>query len=382
MKSSPKLKVPFDKPINLGNPLYYVKDAISDKFISGDGLYSKKCEELIEREQNLAKVMVTPSCTAALEMSALLAEVQPGDEVVLPSFTFTSTANAFVLRGAKLVFADINKTTLNAEFENYESAVSKNTKFFILVHYGGSCADLDPILQLASDLNIRVIEDAAQSYNAKYKGNSLGGFGELGCYSFHETKNIKAGEGGALVINNSDLVEMANILREKGTNRTAFMSRKVDKYQWIDVGSSFLLSDITCAYLYGQLQHADSITKKRRSAHQNYAGLLRHLEIENKIAIPKVASCIEPNGHIFSILVDKAYSRDWVIARLAELGVQATSHYEPLHSSIAGKKFGECRTSMKNSEEVGKQILRLPMFVQITSEDQEVVAHALSTVLS
>jgi len=376
------MKIPFNKPYFFGDPLKYIEDSITLKFASGDGFYTKKCEKLIEESKEFLKVMITPSCTAALEMSALLSMVKPGDEVLLPSYTFSSTANAFALRGANLIFVDCSKDTFNSELTHYEQAISKNTKFLILVHYGGACADIGPILDLARNNNVLVIEDAAQSYNAYYDNGPLGGFGALGCISFHETKNLRAGEGGALVINQPELIEKAHIIREKGTNRNAFLNKKVSKYNWVDIGSSFLMSDLNSAYLFSQLICAEEITDKRLKSWKLYSELLTDLEQQQKIYFQRFSPRVITNGHIFGILLNKRFCRDDIIKKLAEHGIEATSHYEPLHSSPAGISFGKTRGFLNDTDDVSQQILRLPLFFNISVEEQYFVAEKLAVVLA
>ena len=307
------MKIPFNRPFIAGKELFYITQAVLNGHISGDGPFTKKCQKLMEEKFSAKKVLLTHSCTAALEMSALLINIQPGDEVILPSYTFVSTANAFALRGAKLIFVDIRKDTLNIDETLIEPLITKKTKAIVAVHYAGVACEMETIMNIANRYKIYVIEDAAQGVNASYKGKFLGTLGHLGCYSFHETKNFISGEGGALVVNDNDFIDRAEIIREKGTNRSQFLNGETDKYTWIDIGSSYLPSDIIAAFLYAQLEEADTITAKRKQIFQTYYKGLCSLADSGQIRLPHTPSNIGGNAHMFYCILGSHAERTKLI---------------------------------------------------------------------
>ncbi len=343
----------------------YAKDNISEvlknNHLRGDGYFSEKCQEWLVNFLDTKKVLLTHSCTAALEMSALLIDIKKDDEVILPSYTFVSTANAFVLRGAKPVFVEINPLTLNIDEEKICSKISKKTKAIVVVHYAGASCNMDKVMQIAKEKNIFVIEDAAQSLMSYYKGNPLGSIGDLGCLSFHETKNIQSGEGGALIINNHKLIERAEILREKGTNRVKFIEGKIDKYSWVDIGSSYLPSELTAAFLYSQLLHANEITSNRINIWNLYYDNFKKLDFDN-FYIQNIPKFNKTNGHIFFMILPNLKLRSDFIKRLLEKGVESTFHYLPLHKSKYYKKEFGNSPILKTTESISNRIVRLPIW--------------------
>ena len=346
-------------------------DKIFDKHekLSGDGHYTKKCNEWFEDNFSCNKALLTTSCTHALEMGALLTEIKPGDEVIMPSYTFVSTANAFVLRGAKIVFVDIRPDTMNIDENLIEDAITDKTKAIVPVHYAGVSCEMDKIMEIANEYNLYVIEDAAQGVMATYKGKPLGTIGDIGCYSFHDTKNYTSGEGGAILLNNDKFIERAEIIREKGTNRSKFIRGQVDKYTWVDVGSSYLPSELNAAYLYPQLEDAEEINNDRLQSWNLYYDNLKELENKGYIELPFIPKNCEHNAHMFYIKVEDINERTELISHLKENDIQAVFHYIPLHSSRAGKKFGRFHGEDRYTTKESERLLRLPMYYGLEIEN-------------
>ena len=368
------MKIPFNKPFIVGKELFYIAQAVLNGHISGDGPFTKKCQKLMEEKFSAKKVLLTHSCTAALEMSALLINIQPGDEVILPSYTFVSTANAFALRGAKLIFVDIRKDTLNIDETLIEPLITKKTKAIVAVHYAGVACEMETIMNIANRYKIYVIEDAAQGVNASYKGKFLGTLGHLGCYSFHETKNFISGEGGALVVNDNDFIDRAEIIREKGTNRSQFLNGETDKYTWIDIGSSYLPSDIIAAFLYAQLEFVDFITRRRQDMFEYYGREFSPLEQKGSLRLPFIPDSCQPNGHLSYIICKSKKERDSLLTFLNEKGVGSVFHYIPLHSSPRGKIYGKPNNLLPVTDRISSCIIRLPCYFSMSkSELQKVV---------
>jgi len=362
--------IPFNRPFIAGKELYYMAQAVQNGHLAGDGDFTKKCHTWMEEKYRAKKVLLTHSCTGALDMAAILADIQPGNEVILPSYTFASTANAFVLRGAKLRFVDIREDTLNINECLIEPAITKKTKAIVPVHYAGVGCGMDTIMDIAGKNNLLVIEDAAQGVNASYKGKYLGTIGHMGCYSFHETKNYISGEGGALVINDERFIERAEIIREKGTNRSKFFRGEVDKYTWVDIGSSFLPSELVAAFLYAQLEEADTINSKRRYIWRTYFDSLLPLQEEGLLRLPFVPANCTHNAHMFYIILPTEQTRDNLIAFLKSEGIQSVFHYVPLHSSPMGMRFSSIEAKLPVTEQMSSRIVRLPCYFDLTSEDQ------------
>ena len=363
------MKIPFNKPFIVGKELFYIAQAVLNGHISGDGPFTKKCQKLMEEKFSAKKVLLTHSCTAALEMSALLINIQPGDEVILPSYTFVSTANAFALRGAKLIFVDIRSDTLNIDETLIEPLITEKTKAIVAVHYAGVACEMETIMDIANRYKIYVIEDAAQGVNATYKGKFLGTLGHLGCYSFHETKNFISGEGGALVVNDNDIINRAEIIRDKGTNRSQFLNGKTDKYTWVDIGSSYLPSEIIAAFLYAQLEEADTITAKRKQIFQTYYQGLCSLADSGKIRLPHTPSNIDGNAHMFYCILESHAERTKLIDFLKSKNITAFFHYVPLHSSPMGQSLGN-EMNLPITQSIANRILRLPSYFELTRTEQ------------
>ncbi len=354
--------IPFHSVHLTGNEHTYLADALSRKRLSGDGHYTKLCHAFIEETFSIKKALLTHSCTGALEMAAILADIQPGDEVIMPSFTFVSSALAFVLRGGVPVFIDIRPDTLNMDETLIEQAITDRTKAIVPVHYAGVACEMDTIMNIARRHNLVVIEDAAQGIYATYKGKPLGSIGDLGCYSFHDTKNIISGEGGALLINKPELVERAEIIREKGTDRSKFLSGSIDKYTWQDLGSSYLPPETTAAFLLAQLQAGQTITDDRLTAWQRYD---QGFAPGNMFQRPAVPDDCQHNAHIYFGLLDETIDRQAFMQKLKDQGIQTTTHYVPLHSSPAGKKFGRVAGTMNHTDNCAARLVRFPMYCGI-----------------
>lgn len=358
-------KIPFNKPYMTGKELWYISQAHHAGQLAGDGNFTKKCHQWLEHKTNCHKALLTHSCTAALEMSAILADLEPGDEVIMPSYTFVSTANAFVFRGAVPVFVDIRPDTQNLDETLVAAAITNRTRAIVPVHYAGVGCEMDTLQKIAQKHQLLLIEDAAQGLMASYKGKPLGSFGDLGCFSFHETKNIIAGEGGGLIINNPHLIEQAEIIREKGTNRSKFFRGQVDKYTWIEKGSSYLPGELIAAFLYAQLEEAQAIIDTRLKLWDYYHKLLEPLEQTGKLRRPIIPTHCQHNGHMYYIILPDLQTRTNLIASLKEQGINSVFHYVPLHSSPAGQHYGRASSDMENTNLISDCLLRLPMFPEL-----------------
>lgn len=374
--------IPFNVPPYIGKEDKYIKQAIDSRKICGDGQFTKKCNEKFEEITGAKKVLMTTSGTSALEMAALLADIKPGDEVIMPSYTFVSTANAFVLRGATIVFVDIRPDTMNIDENLIEDAITEKTKAIVPVHYGGVACEMDTICDIAKRHNLVVVEDAAQGVMSFYKGRALGSIGDFGCYSFHETKNYSMGEGGAVLVNHEKNVERAEIIREKGTNRTKFFRGQVDKYTWVDLGSSYLQSELNCAYLYAQIENPDIINDDRLKSWNTYYELLTPLKEKGCIDLPVVPEGCVHNAHMFYIKTNDLEERSKLIAFLKENGITAVFHYIPLHSAPAGQKFGRFHGEDKYTTKESERLLRLPMYYGLEKKDIEYVVNAINRFFS
>jgi dTDP-4-amino-4,6-dideoxygalactose transaminase len=370
-------KIPFNKPFIVGKELYYISQSVLGGKIAGDGLFTKKCHELLQEKFRIRKVLLTHSCTAALEMAAILCEIREGDEVILPSFTFVSTANAFYLRGAKLIFVDINKNTLNIDETQIEKVITDRTKVIVPVHYAGVACEMDAIMDIAKRHNLFVVEDAAQGVNSKYKDRFLGTMGDIGTYSFHETKNFICGEGGAIAINNKRFMERAEIIREKGTNRSKFFRGEVDKYNWVDIGSSFLPSDILAAFLYAQLENMDRINRKREKIFDYYNKALIPLANDGKLRLPYLSSECESNSHLFYIILNDENTRNALMDYLKSKGILAVFHYLALHLSPVGLSMGYREKQFPVTESMCGRLLRLPFYYELRQEEQDFVVKTI-----
>lgn len=360
--------IPFNVPTYSTKAGEYMQDVINGKEFEGDGNYTFKCSELLEKKFGINKLLLTTSCTHALEIAALLLDIQPGDEVIMPSFTFVSTANAFLLRGAKIVFVDIRPDTCNIDENLIEQAITKKTKAIIPVHYAGLSSEMDTINAIAKEYGLTVIEDAAQGVNAFYKGKALGTIGDIGCYSFHATKNYSMGEGGALILNRQSDVMKAQIMREKGTNRTEFLKGLVNKYTWVDKGSSYLPSDILAALLFAQLEEMDSINELRVLKYKRYRRNLSELADKGYCTLPFIPSHCKTNGHIFYIKTRTAEERTKLREHLKRNGINSLSHYVPLHSSFMGMKYSKFIGQDKHTTDISMRLLRLPMYHELKIE--------------
>jgi dTDP-4-amino-4,6-dideoxygalactose transaminase len=369
--------IPFNRPYVSGKEFAYIQEAIANMQLSGDGPFTKKCHALIESALGAPKVLLTTSCTHALEMAALLLNIQPGDEVIVPSFTFVSTVNAFVLRGARPVFADIRADTLNLDEKLVERAITQSTKAIVPVHYSGVACEMDPIMQLAASARVAVVEDNAHGFLAAYKGRQLGTIGALATQSFHETKNVSCGEGGALIVNDPALVERAEIIREKGTNRSRFFRGQVDKYTWVDVGSSYLPSEMLAAYLYAQLEARERIQAMRQRIWEYYFSQLADWARETRFRLPIVPEHCKQAHHMFYVLAPSLAVRQALIAHMRKAEINCVFHYQPLHLSGMGMKFGGKAGDCPVTEDVSDRILRLPFFNDLSEADQARVVRTL-----
>lgn len=374
--------IPFNRPYMTGRELYYIAEAKFANMLAGDGGFTKKDHRWLEQHVGCQKALLTHSCTAALEMAAMLVGIQPGDEVILPSYTFVSTANAFVLRGATPVFVDIREDTMNIDEKLIEEAITKKTKAIVPVHYAGVSCEMDAIMDIARRHQLRVVEDAAQGVMSSYKGHPLGGIGDLGAFSFHETKNVISGEGGALLVNRGDLVQRAEIIREKGTDRSRFFRGEVDKYSWCDIGSSFLPGEIIAAFLWAQLQEAEQITAQRLQVWGQYHAMLEPYEKAGYLRRPIVPVDCQHNAHMYYVLLDEGLDRQRVLNALKEKGVHAVFHYVPLHSSVGGKRYGRVSGSMALTENLSERLVRLPLWLGLTQEQQEHVVQSLGEAMA
>jgi len=372
-----KYRIPFNKSFVTGRELGYVDDVLRNHTTGGDGVYSKKCQALMERSFSANKVLLTTSCTSALEMSVLLCDLKAGDEVILPSFTFVSSANALALHGITPCFVDIREDTKNLNESLIEEAISENTKAIMAVHYAGVSCDMNAIGEIANNYGLRVIEDAAQGVNASYKGAYLGTLGDLGCYSFHETKNYSSGEGGSLLINDDALVERAEILREKGTDRSRFFRGQVDKYSWVDVGSSYLPSDILAALLLAQLESLEEISDQRQRVFQRYSERLQCLADDGHIEVPFIPDDCRTNNHMFYIMVEDRSVRTALTEHLKSVGILAVFHYVPLHDSLMGRKLGLDAKELPVTRSVSERLLRLPFYCDLSDSDVDLVCDSV-----
>jgi dTDP-4-amino-4,6-dideoxygalactose transaminase len=371
-------RIPFNRPCLAGNEYKYIAEAIANGHASGDGPFTRMCHDLLERELGVPRVLLTTSCTHALEMAALLLDCGPEDEVILPSFTFVSTANAFALRGARLVFADIRPDTLNLDENRLESLITQRTKAIVVVHYAGVACEMDSVLAIASRHGIRVVEDNAHGLFSRYKGTYTGKFGSLATQSFHETKNFTCGEGGALIINDAELVERALVIREKGTNRSRFFRGEVDKYTWVDLGSSYLPSDLLAAFLYAQLEAREKIQEKRKRVWHRYHESLCDWAAENDVKLPVIPPECEQAYHMFYVLLPSLEHRDALISQLKAQSILSVFHYTPLHLSEAGLKYTAGPSDCPVTEDVCDRLLRLPFYNDLSENDQEQVTTAVT----
>ncbi len=372
-----RYRIPFNRPCFEGNEQRYIAQAVADGHISGDGLFSRKCHLFFEQELGVSKALLTTSCTHALEMAALLLEIKPGEEVIVPSFTFVSTANAFVLRGARPVFIDIRQDTLNMDETKLEQLITPRTKAIVPVHYAGIGCEMAIVLEIAKRHCVAVVEDNAHGLFGKYKGKYLGTFGCMAAQSFHETKNFTCGEGGALIINDPQYIDRAEIIREKGTDRSRFFTGQVDKYTWIDLGSSYLPSDILAAFLYAQLEAREQIQAKRRWVWEYYYSNLEGWAGEHDVRLPIVPSHCEPPYHMFYLLLPSLKHRNALISHLKARGILSLFHYLPLHISEMGQRFGGRQGSCPVTEDVSDRLLRLPFYTNLTNKDQQQVIEAI-----
>ncbi len=369
--------IQFNQPHVTGRESEYIGQAIASGRFAGDGPFTKRCTAWLEERTGSRKALLTHSCTAALEMSALLADIQPGDEAIMPSFTFVSTANAFVLRGGVPVFVDIRPDTLNMDETKVEAAITPRTKAVVAVHYAGVGCEMDTIMDIARRHGLRVVEDAAQGVLASYRGRPLGSMGDLGCFSFHETKNVICGEGGALLVNNSQLADRAEIIREKGTNRSRFLKGQVDKYTWVDMGSSYLPGEVTAAFLLAQLDAADDITRRRLDLWSRYHDLLKPLEAKGLARLPSVPAHCQHNAHSFHVILANPGARAKAMRDMEARGISTTFHYVPLHSSPAGIRYGRAHEGLAITEDMADRLLRLPLHCGLDADAQDRVVAGL-----
>ncbi|HEY3313415.1 MAG TPA: dTDP-4-amino-4,6-dideoxygalactose transaminase [Anaerolineales bacterium] len=369
--------IDFNRPVMMGKEMEYMADAVAGGKISGDGVYTKKVNALLEQELDVPRALLTTSCTHALEMSAILLDIRPGDEVIIPDFTFVSTVNAFVLRGAVPVFIDVRPDTLNLDENLLESLITAKTRAIVPVHYAGVGCEMDSIMKIAHRHDIAVVEDNAHGLFAKYRDKNLGSFGAMASQSFHETKNFSSGEGGALLINEPKYIERAEIIREKGTNRSRFFRGQVDKYTWVDIGSSYLPSDILAAYLYGQLEQREKIQSHRKKLWEGYNSALRDWAYAHEVQMPFVPAYVEQAYHMFYMLLPNLELRQGLIAHLRERNIQAVFHYLPLHLSDMGRGFGGKQGDCPVTERVSDQLVRLPFHNFLSESDQQRVIEAV-----
>ena len=372
------MNIPFNKPYMTGKELWYIAQAHAKGHLAGDGSFSKRCNAWLEARTGASKALLTHSCTAALEMAAILAEVQPGDEVIMPSYTFVSTANAFVLRGAVPVFIDIRADTLNIDETLIEAAITDKTRAIVPVHYAGVGCEMDAIMAIADKHKLLVIEDAAQATLASYKGRPLGSIGQLAALSFHETKNIIAGEGGALLVNATRFAERAEIIREKGTNRSQFFRGQVDKYSWVDIGSSYLPGEIIAAFLWAQMEEADTITRQRLALWNTYHQWLAEPERAGKIRRPVIPGHCGHNAHMYYLLLPDLDRRTAFIDKLRRVDINTVFHYIPLHSAPAGRRYARAHGDLKVTDDVSNRLVRLPLWSGLEEHQTEVIQHILA----
>ena len=372
------MKIPFNKPYMTGRELWYIAQAHTNGHLAGDGEFTKKCHAWLETRTGAQKALLTHSCTAALEMAALLLDIQPGDEVIMPSYTFVSTANAFVLRGGVPVFVDIREDTLNLDERLIEAAITPRTRAIVPVHYAGVACEMDAIMAIARRHGLKVVEDAAQGVMASYKGRALGCIGDLGAFSFHETKNVISGEGGALLVNDPRLVLRAEIIREKGTDRSSFFRGEVDKYTWQEVGSSYLPGELTAAFLWAQLEEAQAITTRRLASWDHYHTALAPLEVKGVLRRPVISVDCQHNAHMYYVLLAPEVDRQAVLRELKRNEIYSVFHYVPLHSSPAGRRYGRVHGTMDVTNRQSERLVRLPLWVGLTEAQQDRVVNVLA----
>lgn len=371
------MNIPFNKPYMTGKELWNIAQAHANGHLAGDGSFTKRCSRWLEARTGTSKALLTHSCTAALEMSAILADIQPGDEVIMPSYTFVSTANAFALRGAVPVFVDIRPDTLNIDETKIEAAITPRTKAIVPVHYAGVGCEMDTIMAIANRHNLLVVEDAAQAVMASYKGRPLGSIGHMGALSFHETKNIISGEGGALLANGLQFAERAEIIREKGTNRSQFFRGQVDKYTWMDIGSSYLPGEIIAAFLAAQIDEADEITRQRLAIWTTYHQWLADAERSGKLRRPVIPTHCQHNAHMYYVLLPDLEHRTAFIERLRQAGVHSVFHYIPLHNAPAGQRYGRAHGELPVTTEMADRLVRLPLWIGLEEHQAQVIQHVL-----
>ncbi|UVM46274.1 dTDP-4-amino-4,6-dideoxygalactose transaminase [Pseudomonas brassicacearum] len=371
-------KIQFNRPFMTGKELHYIAEAKSGNMLAGDGPFTKRCHEWLESRSGCDTALLTHSCTAALEMAALLLNIEPGDEVIMPSYTFVSTANAFVLRGGVPVFIDIREDTLNLDESLIESAITARTRAIVPVHYAGVACEMDTIMDIAKRHDLRVVEDAAQGVMATYKGRALGSIGDLGAYSFHETKNVISGEGGALLVNESSLALRAEIIREKGTDRSRFFRGEVDKYTWQEVGSSFLPGELIAAFLWAQFEEAERITHERLEIWQRYHELLEPLEADGLLRRPIVPEECQHNAHMYYVLLAPGLDRQHVLGEFKKHDISSVFHYVPLHSSPGGKRYGRAHGALEVTDRQSERLVRLPLWIGLSAEQQQRIVKVLT----
>jgi len=376
------LTIRFNFPYSVGSEIDYLKDVIKSGRLAGDGHYTEKCSSMLEKYLNARRALLTHSCTAALEMAAILADINPGDEVIMPSYTFVSTANAFVLRGATPIFIDIHLDTLNINETLIKSAITKKTKAIVPVHYAGVSCNMDFIMKLAQDENLTVIEDAAQALGSSYNDKKVGTRGHFSAFSFHETKNIVSGEGGALIVNDSKFIERAQIIGDKGTNRSMFHKGEIDKYTWIDIGSSYFPSEIIAAFLFSQLENIDKINLKRSKIYNQYKSKLSHLEADGYISLTKIPDNCSDNSHMFYFLTRNQQEQNSLLNTLKEEGINAIFHYIPLHLSKAGENYGRVGSSMDITEDIYKRLIRLPLYPDLSENQVNLICESIESFFS
>lgn len=375
-------RIPFNRPYMTGKELYYIAEAHFNGALAGDGPFTRRCHAWLKERTGCSKALLTHSCTAALEMTALLLDIQPGDEIIMPSYTFVSTANAFVLRGGIPVFVDIRDDTLNLDERLIEPAITPRTKAIVPVHYAGVACEMDTIMSIARQHDLKVVEDAAQGVMASYKGRALGSIGDLGAYSFHETKNVTSGEGGALLVNDQNLAQRAEIIREKGTDRSRFFRGEVGKYTWQEVGSSFLPGELSAAFLWAQLEEADRITKERLVSWQRYHELMEPLERQGLLRRPIVPADCQHNAHMYYVLLPPEIDRQKVLSELKENDIFSVFHYIPLHSAPAGQRYGRVHGELGNTVRQSERLVRLPLWIGLSSEQQARIVEVLWNALN
>jgi dTDP-4-amino-4,6-dideoxygalactose transaminase len=374
--------IQFNRPYMTGKELYYIAEAKFGNMLAGDGPFTKRCHNWLEQNSGCSKALLTHSCTAALEMAALLLDIQPGDEIIMPSYTFVSTANAFVLRGGVPVFVDIREDTLNLDERLIEAAITPRTRAIVPVHYAGIACEMDTIMAVAKKHGLKVVEDAAQGVMATYKGRALGSIGDIGAYSFHETKNVISGEGGALLVNDPKMALRAEIIREKGTDRSRFFRGEVDKYTWQEVGSSFLPGELIAAFLWAQLEEADRITENRLDSWKRYHELLEPLEVKGVLRRPIAPGDCQHNAHMYYVLLAPDIDRQKVLAEFKRNEILSVFHYVPLHSSPAGVRYGRAHGELRVTLHQSERLIRLPLWVGLSAEQQHRVVEVLSNINS